>query len=633
MPLVQLERVTLEYGEQVLLRDAELCLQEGERVCLLGRNGAGKTSSFKLISGEIEPDRGRIERQPGLKVAELPQRLPAALESSVEEFVAGGLEQLLGLRREYERLSTTDTLDAAGLNRLERLQAELDADGGWTLEQRVEAVMSELGLPAGKRLHELSAGWQRRVALARALVCAPDLLLLDEPTNHLDFSTVEWLEHHVRGFSGCVLFVSHDRRFVSRVATRIVELDRGRLTSWPGNYARFVRERDKALAKDNIRNALFDKRLAEEEAWIREGVKARRSRNQGRVKTLLEMREQRRRRLALEAGARISIDTAEPSGRKVVELKNVAHGFGDRVLFSGLSLRLMRGDRLGLVGNNGVGKTTLVRIMLGELAPERGVAKQGTNLEIGYFEPVGADMPLDQTVADFVGQGREYIDIGGKSRHIISYLNGFLFSAGRARTRIRSLSGGERNRVLLARVLTRPANVLVLDEPTNDLDVETLEVLENRLVDFDGTLIVVSHDREFLDNVVTSVLVFEEDGVREYVGGYSDWAARAHKLRALDDPRQRSTTASKAVPAKPRRTPKKLSYKLQRELDRLPDSIEQLEQAVSTLEAQTAEAGFYEQPYPAVQQVLDELKRQQHELEVAMERWAELELLRAELQR
>ena len=629
MSLIQFDSVTLEYGEQVLLRDAELSLDSGERVCLVGRNGAGKTTSFKLITGVVEPDRGIVERRPDVRIAELAQTLPAETGVSVTEVVRGGLQDIEQLRVQYEALVHSE-LDAKQIKTLEEVQKRLDAADGWHLEQRVEAIITELGLPADKNLDELSAGWRRRVSLARALVCKPDVLLLDEPTNHLDFSTVEWLESRIQGFDGCVFFISHDRHFVARLATRIVELDRGRLRSWPGSYDRFIELRDKALVDEDARNSLFDKKLAEEEAWIREGIKARRTRNQGRVRALQSMREQHAARIKLERSANINIDVAEQSGRKVAELKNVGHGYEGRRLFHGFSLKIMRGDRIGIVGNNGVGKSTLARVVLGELEPDEGNVRLGTNLEVGYFDPVNTPLPLDRTVADFVGEGREFIPAGGKDRHIISYLNGFLFSAKRARTRLGSLSGGERNRVLLAKVFTKPSNLLVLDEPTNDLDVETLEVLEDRLVEYDGTLLVVSHDRLFLDNVVTSVLVFERDaGVQAYVGGYSEWHRRGIALRELDNPDKREMKLAEKSARAPRSPPKraKLSYKLKRELEALPDEIEQLEQQIDALQEQTAAAGFYDQPYEQVEGALKSLAALTSRLEQLMDRWGELESL------
>jgi len=478
-------------------------------------------------------------------------------------------------------------------------------------------------------MSELSGGWRRRVALARALVVNPDLLLLDEPTNHLDIGTIEWLENQVRGYSGAVVFVSHDRSFVERVATRVVDLDRGKLRSWPGSYQDFVRRKAKADVDEDAQNREFDKKLAEEEAWIRQGIKAREHRNEGRVRALESLREQRAGRIARPRSARIEInESAEPSGRKAIEMRNVTHAYGDVKLLDNFSVKIMRGDRVGIIGNNGVGKSTLLRILLGELEPQQGSVKLGTNLEIGYFDQLRREIDTTKTVAEIVGEGRDYIDLNRRKKHVVAYLTDFLFSAKRAMTRVAALSGGERNRVVLAKLFTRPANLLVLDEPTNDLDVETLEALEGRLKSFRGTLIVVSHDRHFLDAVVTSTLVFEADGtVKKHAGNYSDWAKRQRGLATTDSPQVIARISDELTSEKPSSKPKKLSYKLQRELDALPDTIEALEAALGETQARINEADFYQQPHATVSRVLDQLSEQEYELESAVERWAELEAL------
>ncbi len=478
----------------------------------------------------------------------------------------------------------------------------------------------------------MSGGWRRRVSLARALVTRPDLLLLDEPTNHLDLATIGWLEDRIRGWSGSVLFVTHDRAFLQRLATRIVELDRGQLTSWPGTYHQYLERRAAALEAEARANREFDKKLATEEAWIREGIKARRTRNEGRVRALKAMRDTRAARLDKPHQARINIDEAERSGRKVITARNVSYGYGDEKLIKDFSMKIMRGDRIGLIGNNGVGKTTLLRLLLGELEPQSGTVKHGTGLEIGYFDQLRGTLDLDRSVAENVGEGRDYIRINGKERHVIGYLRGFLFSAKRAMMPVKALSGGERNRVILAKLFTRPANLLVLDEPTNDLDVETLEALEARLAEYDGTLIVVSHDREFLDNVVTSILVFEADGgLREYIGSYSDWARRGHRLAEMDDPTEAGQDHGDKK--RPTKRPTKLSYKDQRELDQLPGRIEDLEARVAGLQAQVNAPDFYAGPHAETRRVLDDIDSAQAELEAAVERWAELEETRESLGR
>ncbi|HLT92204.1 MAG TPA: ATP-binding cassette domain-containing protein [Woeseiaceae bacterium] len=630
MTLLVLDDISLDIGDQPLLRHAALTLEPNERVCLIGRNGAGKSTLLRIITGEQQPDAGEIRRKHGLRISQLEQALPDSLDLRVHEYVAGGLAHLQSLIDEYERRSAAG-LDRAGLRELEDLERRIEAEGGWSLEKQVERILSELELPAEKRLSELSGGWQRRVGLARALVSNPELLLLDEPTNHLDLATIGWLEDRVRAFEGSVLFITHDRAFLQGLATRIVELDRARLTSWPGDYENYLRRKEEALEAEERERNLFEKKLDEEEAWIRQGIKARRTRNEGRVRALQALRAEaaERERFRRPQKARINIEEADESGRKVIELHNVHHGFGGEKLIDGLSLKVMRGDRIGLIGNNGVGKSTLLRIMLGEIVPDAGTVKHGTNLEIGYFDQLRRDLDPDKTVAETVGDGRDYILINGKPRHVIGYLRGFLFSAKRAMTKVGALSGGECNRVILARLFTQPTNLLVLDEPTNDLDVETLEVLEDRLVEYRGTLIVVSHDRAFLDNVVTQVLVFENGGVRRYVGGYSDWARRGRTLTVKESPEGSAAPARRAPAAKPRAPSGKLSYKLQRELDSLPDRIEALEARVEALQARIGEPGFYSRPFEEVQPVLDELAARQAELESAVDRWAELEALRS----
>ena len=635
MALLTFDDVSLAFGEQTILNGAEFAIESGERVCLIGRNGAGKTSLLKLITGKLEPDHGEIRFADGIEVASLDQALPTALDRSVRDTVADGLGELRGLITEYETLAGKE-LDAPRLRELESLQRRIEAHGGWQLDQQIDTVLSELGLPGEKLLAELSGGWQRRVGLARALVCNPDLLLLDEPTNHLDLSTIQWLENRVRGFNGAVLFITHDRAFLQRLATRIVEIDRAKLRSWPGDYRTYLRDKEKLAEEEQRENALFDKRLQAEETWIRQGIKARRTRNEGRVRALEAMREQYAARVKPEQKARIHVEEAERSGRKVIEARNISYSYDGTPLIDGLSIKIMRGDRVGLIGNNGVGKSTLLRLLLGQLQPQSGTIKLGTNLEIAYFDQLREKLDPNRTIADIVGDGRDFITINGKERHVIGYLRGFLFSAKRAMTPVRSLSGGECNRVILARLFTRASNLLVLDEPTNDLDVETLEVLEDRLTEYDGTLIVVSHDREFLDNVITSTLVFERAGkIGSYVGGYSDWLRQGNVLTQVDRPdsvkataRATNTAASAATTVAPAK-PKKLTFKLQHELDRLPDRIESLEAEVSALLEATGAAGFYDRPFEETQPVLDQLRVAQAELDNAMERWSELEAMRA----
>ena len=633
MSLVRFEKVSLQLGDQQLLVGADLVIEPGERVCLIGRNGVGKTSMFRLITGRFDPDHGEIHCQSRIRISELEQALPTELGQTVLQYVTTGLADLQGLIDLYQQRSK-EALDRKGLLELESLHREIDAHGGWRVDQRVETVLSELNLPADRRLEELSGGWQRRVGLARAIVGNAELLLLDEPTNHLDLSTIRWLEDRIYSYGGAVLFITHDRTFLRRLATRIVELDRTRLTSWPGNYDSYLILKEQMLEENARRNALFDKRLAQEETWIRQGIKARRTRNEGRVRALMAMREKALQRLKPQGQARIHVQHSTLSGRKVVELRDVTHGYGGKPLIQNLSLRIMRGDRIGLIGNNGVGKSTLLRILVGEITPNSGAVELGANLSIGYFDQLRRELDPEKTVAETVGDGRDHVIVNGRPRHVVGYLTGFLFSSKRALTPVAALSGGERNRLILARLLTQPANLLVLDEPSNDLDIETLEVLEEQLVAYRGTLLVVSHDRSFLDNCVTSTLVFEDTGgIQRHAGGYSDWARRGKALAVTDDPNLKLTQELPKVRSENKSRSNKLSYKLQLELARLPDRIEVMEQAVATLEGKTRHPDFYTQPFEKVQPVLDEVHAAKVTLDEAVERWTELETMREKLER
>ena len=629
MSLLRFDEVSLEFGELKILREADFSIETGERVCLIGRNGAGKSTTLKLISGDLEPDRGEIVRGQSLVISQLAQTLPEAMDQRVRDVVRSGLNDIEALLEEYRQRSKLD-LDRQGMQELEALHAKIDGHEGWHIEQRVDTVITDLNLPADKKMNELSGGWRRRVALAKALVQKPDLLLLDEPTNHLDIATIKWLEDRVYSYPGAVIFITHDRAFLQRLATRIVEIDRAKLTSWPGNYEDYLRRKEKALVDEAAANARFDKKLEEEEAWIRQGIKARRTRNEGRARALMKMREERAQRVSPEARARIYIEEAERSGRKVIRAKNVSYGYGDEPLIEGFSIKIMRGDRIGLIGNNGVGKTTLLRLLLGQLEPQTGTLKNGTNIEIGYFDQLRQTLDLEKSVAYNVGEGRTYIQLNGKDRHIVGYLKGFLFSPKRSQTPVKALSGGERNRVILAKLFTRPANLLVLDEPTNDLDIETLEVLEEKLSEYSGTLIVVSHDREFLANVVSSTIVFEENGrIQEYVGGYSDWVRQGKQLAVTDSPYAVEERRRRAAERRRQRPATKLSYKDQRELDALPAEIEALEAAISDLQQAVAGPDFYAQDGDTVRETLDRLAQAEAELERRIDRWGELETLAA----
>ena len=633
MSLIRLEDISIEFGDNPLLKDANIAIEANERICLVGRNGAGKTTLLNIISGAIEADKGLVHRQRHLRVSQLQQTLPEAIDTTVFDVIKEGLKEQFERIEEYERVATQSPANNKQMQRMEELQAEIDAGGGWQIEKQAETIISQLNLPAEKTLAQLSGGWRRRVALGKALVSQPDLLLLDEPTNHLDIATIEWLEHTIRGYRGSVVFITHDREFLQKIATRIIEVDRAKLISWPGTYQSFVRLKEQSLHEEETQNALFDKRLAEEEKWIRQGVKARRTRNEGRVRALESMRKERSQRIKRQGKATMLMDNAEQSGRKVVEARSITHGYNNETLIKDFKLKIMRGDRIGLIGNNGVGKSTLLKILLGIIEPDEGSVKLGTNLSLGYFDQVARELDGDKSIMENVGLGRDFISINGKDRHIISYLQNFLFSPKRAMTPVKALSGGERNRVALAKLFTKACNLLVLDEPTNDLDIEMLEVLEEKLVQYDGSLIIVSHDREFLDNVVTSILVFEEDGsVSEYVGGYSDWLKHGKDLRVSDTPDFKNPIATSttvatpaAIPAAAKPTIKKLSYKLQRELDGLPAKIENIEAEVEKLQKALEDPAFYDKPFAETQPILESLTAHQQSLEAATERWIELD--------
>jgi len=631
MSLLRFEDIRLDFGEQVILRDAEFSIEPGERVCLIGRNGAGKSTTLKLITGELEPDQGEIIPKAGMIVSQLHQNLPEAMDLPVRDVILSGLKEIDALLEKYKTMSS-QTLDKHGLTELEKLHAKIDAHDGWHIDQRVDATITDLNLPTDKKMNELSGGWRRRVALARALVQKPDLLLLDEPTNHLDIATIQWLEDRIFSYPGAVLFITHDRAFLQRIATRIVEIDRGKLTSWPGDYENFLRRKEKVLEDEETANARFDKKLSQEEVWIRQGIKARRTRNEGRVRSLEKMREEASARIKQDNKARIHIEEADQSGRKVIRAKNISYSYDDEHVIKDFSIKIMRGDRIGFIGNNGVGKTTLLRLLLGKMDPQTGTIKHGTNLEVGYFDQLRQTLDLEKSVAYNVGEGRTYINLNGKDRHIVGYLKGFLFTPKRSGMPVKALSGGERNRVILAKLFTRPANLLVLDEPTNDLDIETLEVLEKRLCDYSGTLLVVSHDREFLDNVVTSTVVFEADGkAKEYVGGYTDWVRHGHALAETENIAIAEAKKRETAERRKNRNKTKLSYKDQRELDQLPEQIEELESRVAKLQSEIATPEFYAQENDAVQKTLQELRDTEALLEKYVDRWSHLECKQSEI--
>jgi ATP-binding cassette subfamily F protein uup len=597
VPLVALDRVSIAFGHLPLLDGASLQIDARERVSLIGRNGAGKSTLLKIVAGDLEPDAGTVWRQPGLRVARLEQDVPLSSNRSVFDVVADG---------HIHRLAD---------------------DEAWLRDHQVDLVLSRLELPADAVVDTLSGGWRRRVLLARALVGQPDLLLLDEPTNHLDTDAIAWLEDFLADYPGAVLFVTHDRAFLQRLATRIVELDRGTLASWPGDYATFLRRKEEALASEAVQKEKFDKKLAEEEAWLRQGIKARRTRNEGRVRALMTMRGERAARREQAGAVRLQIEQADSSGKLVFEARGISKAYGEAIVVRDFSARVMRGDRVGLIGPNGAGKTTLLRLLVGETPPDVGEVRRGANVQVAYYDQQREQLDPERTVFDTIGEGNDTVTANGRTRHVHAYLRDFLFSNERARSPVKALSGGERNRLLLARLFTRPANVLVLDEPTNDLDLETLELLEAQLVEWPGTLLLVSHDRVFLDNVVTSTFVFEGDGrVAEYVGGYHDW------LRQRPQPAPISTVQptagpqpTRVLPAVTRSGSKRLSYMEQRELDALPARIEALEAEQRAVSAQVAGPDFYKEPPEAIASALSRVEAIERELAEAYARWNDLD--------
>ncbi|HET7619759.1 MAG TPA: ATP-binding cassette domain-containing protein [Vicinamibacterales bacterium] len=631
MPVITLTNLSLAFGHLPLLDKVDLRVDAGERVALIGRNGSGKSSLLRLISGELAPDEGTIWREPGLRIARLEQDVPGTREDrTVFDEVASGLGALGDLAARYHHAATAVAErpdDPARMERLAALQQQLEREDGWALEQKVELVISRLSLPGDRRMGELSGGWRRRALLAKALVTSPDLLLLDEPTNHLDIDAIRWLEAFLLEFRGAVLFVTHDRAFLSRLATRIVELDRGRLTSWPGSYATYLEKKEAALETEARDLERLDRKLAEEEAWLRRGVKARRTRNEGRVRALMALREERASRRAHVGTARMAIDAGEASGKLVFEAEHVSKSYGDLVVIRDYSQRILRGDRVGLIGPNGSGKSTLLRLLVGELEPDAGTIRRGTRLQIAYYDQQREQLDPEKTVADTVNEGNTTVVVNGEPRHVIGYLADFLFPRERAQSPVKSLSGGERNRLLLARLFAKPANVLVLDEPTNDLDIETLELLEELVGDFPGTVLLVSHDRVFLDRVVTSTLAFEGEGrVVEYVGGYEDYV-RQREVRGarVEERGSRGEGRGSRSEARRAREGGKLSYNERRELDALPERIAALEEEQQRLQAESASPEFYKSPADHIHGVLARIDVVREDLDALLARWVELE--------
>jgi ABC transport system ATP-binding/permease protein len=628
--LLEIDAVSLAFGPVPLLDAVSFRLEPGERVCLLGRNGAGKSTLLGVLSGGVSPDRGRVWRQPGLRVASLAQDVPTGDERTVYHVVADGLGSIGELAAAYHdaahRVGTDHAPDAIAA--LGDLQAELDRRDGWHLERRVEQVIERLGLQGDLRVHTLSGGLRRRVMLARALVSEPDVLLLDEPTNHLDVASIEWLERFLLDFRGAILFVTHDRSLLRAVATRIVELERGTLRSYPGRYETYLERREAEAEALAAAEARFDKVLAREEVWIRQGIKARRTRDEGRVRALEAMRRERATRRAAQGTVHLAIDDGWRSGAVVFEMEAVTHGFGGPPVITEFSTRIMRGDRVGILGPNGSGKTTLLRLLVGEIAPQQGTVRRGTNLEIAYFDQERVQLDPDRTVMDTLADGRQMVSVGGSSRHVAGYLKDFLFAADQLQSPVRALSGGERNRLLLARLFAQPANLLILDEPTNDLDLETLDVVEDVLLTFAGTLLVVSHDRTFLDRVVTSTIAFEGGGaVREYVGGYAEWVRQRPAAANPETTVLATGSAPRTGPTSPPSgtTPRKLTWAEQRELEQLPARITSLEARKADLEGQIADVGFHLLGAVGMAQVAADLADVEQQLDVSMTRWLDLE--------
>ena len=623
MALLSLKQVTVSYGGPNLLDKVDFQLDRGERVCLVGRNGAGKSTLMKLIAGEIAADGGEIIGQ-GLKIGRLEQEVSGSTEGTIFDVVAQGLGEVAPLLIEYHHVLhqlETDTSEAV-MTALEKAQSKLEAADGWSVEQRVESVISRLSLDPDSEFSALSGGMKRRVLLAQALVKEPDVLLLDEPTNHLDINSITWLEEFLKGYAGTVLFITHDRTFLQALATRIVQLDRGQLVSFPGDYRSYLERREALLAEEEQQNALFDKKLAQEEIWIRQGIKARRTRNEGRIRALQQLRRERSQRREKQGNVKMQLQEAQRSGKLVIEAEDLMQSYDGRTLFSDFTTLIQRGDRIGVIGPNGCGKSTLLSILLGRNKPEQGEVTLGTNLEVAYFDQLRSQLDEEVSVVDNVGQGSDFVEIGGSRKHIMGYLQDFLFTPERARTPVKALSGGERNRLLLAKLFTQPANLLVMDEPTNDLDAETLDLLEDLLMNYHGTLLLVSHDRAFLNNVATSTIVFDDDGqVREYVGGYDDWVQQRQLSKTTTTTKEKSTP--KPVKSSGEKT--SLTYQEQLDLEALPKQIEAMELKQAELHDKVSQADFYQQAADKVTAVQDQLTQLEEELELAYDRWQQLE--------
>ncbi len=641
MALLTIHNGLLAFGDHPLLDNADFALQENERVCLVGRNGAGKSTLMKVLAKEIQLDDGKLQVTQDVVVSRLEQDPPRNEQGTVFDYVSGGLAEVgekLKIYQDQLDLIAHDPSEA-NINKLARIQEQLEHSGAWRFEDRIKNVLSALELDAQTKLTDLSGGWQRKAALARALVSDPDVLLLDEPTNHLDVTTIEWLEGFLKDFRGSIIFISHDRAFIKSMATRIVDLDRGKLNSFPGDYDNYLTDKEEMLRVEEMQNAEFDKKLAQEEVWIRQGIKARRTRNEGRVRALKKLREERQSRREVQGKANIQIDDGTRSGKIVFEADHLSYQIDDKTIVKDFTFNIMRGDRIALIGPNGCGKSTLLKLLLGSLTPDSGKLHCGTKLEVAYFDQYREVLDPEKSVIDNLADGKQEVMVGGRQRHALSYLQDFLFAPKRARTPVKALSGGEKNRLLLARIFLKPNNLLVLDEPTNDLDIETLELLEDLLANYQGTLLLVSHDRQFVDNTVTTSWIFEGNGeIEEFVGGYHDaqqqraQAQQARQTFAPSSPSKAEADNTKTSQSEKESKPKakKLSYKLQRELEELPARLEQLESDIEALQEQVNDPNFFGQDVSATQPVLDKLSKAEQDLEIAFERWEELEAMQQE---
>ncbi|HIQ07000.1 MAG TPA: ATP-binding cassette domain-containing protein [Thiotrichaceae bacterium] len=625
MALLTLHNIQLGFGGPALLDKLDLSIEENERICLIGRNGAGKSTLLKVIEGELAIDSGERRLKAGIKVSKLAQDVPDDIDLSVYDVVASGLEKTGELLKEYHHLSLCTTHDDEWMNRLTIVQQQLEQNNGWDLSQQVETVLSKLSLPADSLFSDLSGGLKRRVLLAKALLQQPDILLLDEPTNHLDIEAIEWLEGFLKSFNGSIVFITHDRAFLRNMATRIIELDRGRLISFPGNYDQFLIRKEEMLQAEEAENARFDKRLEKEEIWIRQGIKARRTRNEGRVRALKQMRDERSQRRQRQGNANITIDVAQKTGKQVVKARNISFSYPNKPIVNNFSTTIRRGDKVAILGPNGVGKTTLLKVLLGKLEPQEGTIELGTNIELAYFDQLREALDPELSVRENLASGSDQVTVNGQSKHVISYLQDFLFTPDRIHSPVSTLSGGEKNRLLLARLFTRPANVLVMDEPTNDLDIETLELLEELLLDYTGTLLLISHDRNFVDHIATNTIAFEGTQIANYIGGYEDWVRQRQEKQKSKPTNKVKKPQKKATKPKDTEKESQLSYKERLELEALPAKIETLETQAKVIQAAMATADFYQQSQNEIKQAKGYLAKCEAELEQCYEDWEELE--------